>query len=66
MAGGCKWHLYRGIHPRKKIAFTPKVPLSSHKSTLYTVSLLSHMQTSQQWDRSVVVMHSTEWFDCFY
>lgn len=36
MAGGCKWRLYRGIHPRKRIAFTPKVNLSSHKSALYT------------------------------
>lgn len=54
-----------GFIPEKRLPSLLKYPCLLTKALL-TLLLLSNMQTSQQWDRSVVVMHSTEWFDCFY
>lgn len=41
VAGGYRG-LYGGIHPKERIAFTPKVPLSSHKSILCTVTFVQY------------------------
>lgn len=43
-----------------------KCPCPLTKALFILVLLLSNMQTSQRWDWPVVLLHSTEWFDCFY
>lgn len=43
-ARGCKWRLYRGIHPRKRIAFTPKAPFPLTKARS-ALTLFSNMQS---------------------
>lgn len=66
-ARGCKWRLYRGIHPRKRIVFTPKAPFPLTKSRS-TLILFSNMQSRlvRLLPRPLVVMRGHEWFDRFY